>query len=445
MSDFDQNPKSPSGLPSSKASSEKKQGAESSTSSFAKMSSLPGSKEAAEAAAGFSQKRSSADASKPSSNESMDLVRKRRERMKNHKPTTAPRIPLAKKIAGISIVFAFVVVGYWTFKKDDYLLGDGELPVITAESSISDGADFKVPPTEEDIIASPHSDKQFYSELDQSKPNQTNAVKAGGLRALPEDPSQQVSQEKMMAQAEQDLSKEANAGESMTVASTQKGDDNPVQAEAAKDVVVAVVDEPKAQEARKVSKPRKTLEMAIQETQNKVKQESQVLSYQKNVTKHKVRTANDHLDIVRDDSLTTAAKTSNTGAGKPKTIQVKSADNAKKTVRVHYNKVPEGMKATAKAPVRSAAPKSSPKAGSYYIQVASLANEGAAASEAKRIENKAAGDLSAANRRTVRVDLGQPKGIKYRVQYGPYAKQNAVDACKSLKGKSGIGCFVIRG
>lgn len=338
--------------------------------------------------------------------ESMDLVRKRRERMLNHKPSTSPKLPLGKKIAGISIAFAFVVVGYWVLKDDDYLLDGGGLPVITAESSVEGEEEFKEAPTKEDIITSPHSDKTFYSELDQSQQSNTPT----NLRKLPEDPSPQVSQQAMMVEADSSDAKidMADALKSQETSVEQPGTSSD-------EVTVAVVDEAKTEPVKQPSKqpekPHKTLEMAIRETSQNLQTESNILAQDDTIEKHQVRTPNDHLKIVDKDSDTPKA---------PSVAALKSTQN-------------------------SDASMSSKTTGAYWVQVAALTNENSAVTEAKRIEGKANGHLDQTKRRTVRVDLGKPKGIKYRVQYGPYAKQGAVDACKTLKSQDGIGCFVVRG
>ena len=383
-------------------------------------------------------------------NDSMDLVRKRRDRMKNHRPSTSPKLSPQKKLFGFILLCAFAIGGYWTFKSDDFTLEDNDLPVLMAEDSSSEDSpsdylsDFKTAPNEEDIIASPNSDKQFYAELDQSERKSLERKKTG-LRALPERPTEQISQEAMQNEAIELAEKESEeVQQDAIVAEAQNPQENPNKVEPSKTV----------------SRPKKTLEMAMMETKRKMLAESKLLASNDDLSKKELKNPTDQLKIIENADDTSGSSTTTGTPQKTKT------QNAKITLETTSKSSKSGSKLLAKAETTKPKPaviqtKSSAKTqavptksqnktvtihkGAYWVQVASMSTQDTAVKESKRIESRSKNLLSAKNRRTLRVDLGKPKGIKHRVQYGPFSKPSAVDTCKTLKGEYGISCFVTRG
>ena len=148
--------------------------------------------------------------------------------------------------------------------------------------------------------------------------------------------------------------------------------------------------------------------MAIQETQVEMKKNAQSLAQDASLSKHDVK----------------------------KVISKKAPSKAKLTIASKKSVPTVAKKKTASAVVSGSG---------YWVQVASLPTQASAHKEAKRLQGKSAKELKVQKYRTVRVDLGKPKGVRYRVHFGPLSKSQAVQKCKNLKGNEKISCLVVKG
>lgn len=81
--------------------------------------------------------------------------------------------------------------------------------------------------------------------------------------------------------------------------------------------------------------------------------------------------------------------------------------------------------------------------GTYFVQLASITSEAAAAKEWSKIKSAYSAQLSQAEYRVNRADLGE-KGIYYRIQAGPYSKDRANAICDAIKAQKPGGCLVVR-
>ncbi len=103
---------------------------------------------------------------------------------------------------------------------------------------------------------------------------------------------------------------------------------------------------------------------------------------------------------------------------------------------------PTNLRAPAPAP---AAPAPSASAtGSYRIQLAAVRAQDAAQQEWDKMKSAHAGVLGRLSSQIVRVDLGESRGVFYRIQAGPFGDAEAARrACTALKDRN-VGCLVVR-
>jgi cell division protein FtsN len=80
--------------------------------------------------------------------------------------------------------------------------------------------------------------------------------------------------------------------------------------------------------------------------------------------------------------------------------------------------------------------------GNTWIQLGSYRDVAGAKKEWESVRKKNASLVKGAGMRTEKVALGA-KGIFYRLQVGPFGKDEAAAACAGLK-KAGSGCFVVK-
>lgn len=296
------------------------------------------------------------------------------------------------KISAIALIFAGVVLSVWTMKSSRSFIDDDDLPMIANDF----GADsFKVAPGEDDSIQAPHSDKEFYSELEPTPSTAPNEE----FRATPEMPSNQISQAALAKEeGESDVSQPSKI--ETKGASSQETDRPTVN------VVETANKTPetyKAPAPTVSSQPRKTLQMAINETQQDIHKTAKNLAHDRDLSKTQ-GSALATLPVTPKEAPKAAVTTS------PLKIVETPTPNAQKI---------------------------------YWVQIASLPTQAAAQKEWSRLQGKASAILKGQNHRSVRVDLGKPKGIRYRVHVGPFTKAQAIQKCQNLK-NSQMGCLVIK-
>lgn len=127
------------------------------------------------------------------------------------------------------------------------------------------------------------------------------------------------------------------------------------------------------------------------------------------------------------------------------------ASEKKKEVETNITASPT-IKPETKPVVKASTPKAEPvktppasvKSGSYYVQLGSLKSETDAKSAWTTYQNKYKGLLPANDYRINKADISG-KGIFYRLQAGPFAKDSADNICNTIKNKYKGGCFVIKG
>ncbi len=98
------------------------------------------------------------------------------------------------------------------------------------------------------------------------------------------------------------------------------------------------------------------------------------------------------------------------------------------------------------APVQvtsSTAPKATPNAAlSHYVQLSSIRDQKRAAEQWSKLKSKYSSALSNSNYRIQKKDLGA-KGIYYRIQAGPFSKNDAADKCSAIKAITPSGCYLV--
>ena len=77
----------------------------------------------------------------------------------------------------------------------------------------------------------------------------------------------------------------------------------------------------------------------------------------------------------------------------------------------------------------------------YSLQLGSLPTEIIAQQELKRLKNKYH-DLINTVIKVVKIDLGKPKGVRYRISAGSFTKKHALKKCNNIK-KLGGACLVV--
>ena len=85
-------------------------------------------------------------------------------------------------------------------------------------------------------------------------------------------------------------------------------------------------------------------------------------------------------------------------------------------------------------------PKPVTSSGDYFIQLASIKYKSRAEAEWTKLQQKY-GQLSGYGHRVESADLGE-RGMYYRIQAGPMAKDEASSVCDSIKRITPGGCLV---
>ena len=344
--------------------------------------------------------------------------------VRNLRPTSTSKggfmgkfnLSMPVKISAIVLIFTGVVLSVWTMKSSRSFVDDDDLPMIANDF----GADsFKAAPGEEDATQAPHSDKEFYSELEPAQPmTMGTAESKEQLRTTPEAPSEQVSQEALFVEA----NKTSEGGVDKSISETSKGaaKAGPALTASAKETentTIKVVETAndtaetyKAPAPTALTQPRKTLKMAINDTQHAIHKTAKSLVHDKSLSK-------DHLE----------KKAAPVQVGKAKSTSSQKV-----------------VKAAAPSKMESSSPSAHSSAQKiYWVQIATLPTQAAAAKEWRRLQGKAPKLLKGQNYQAVRVDLGKPKGIRYRVHFGPFTKSQAIQKCQTLK-SSKMGCLVVK-
>jgi len=83
------------------------------------------------------------------------------------------------------------------------------------------------------------------------------------------------------------------------------------------------------------------------------------------------------------------------------------------------------------------------KAGSYFVQLASVTSKTGAHSEWGKLQDEYAAQLSQVSYRVQEADLGE-RGIYYRIQAGPMSKDSADKICGEIKAQKPGGCLVVK-
>ncbi len=86
--------------------------------------------------------------------------------------------------------------------------------------------------------------------------------------------------------------------------------------------------------------------------------------------------------------------------------------------------------------------KETAKAGTHYVQLASVKDEAAAKAEWKKMQT-AHGVLAPLNLNLERADLGA-KGVFFRIQGGPVSEAEAKQICQAISTKKPGGCLVVK-
>jgi len=79
--------------------------------------------------------------------------------------------------------------------------------------------------------------------------------------------------------------------------------------------------------------------------------------------------------------------------------------------------------------------------GSHFVQLGSIKDASAAGAEWSKLNKKYPSELAGAKYRVERADLGD-RGVFYRIQAGPMAKDSASEICGSIKSQTPGGCLV---
>jgi hypothetical protein len=92
----------------------------------------------------------------------------------------------------------------------------------------------------------------------------------------------------------------------------------------------------------------------------------------------------------------------------------------------------------------TAEPTTANGAGGFRVQLAAVRESAAAQREWEKIKAAHTDVLGRLSANVVRVDLGEPRGVFYRIQAGPFGDaEGARKACASLKERN-VGCLVVR-
>lgn len=81
--------------------------------------------------------------------------------------------------------------------------------------------------------------------------------------------------------------------------------------------------------------------------------------------------------------------------------------------------------------------------GTYYVQLASISARERAGAEWAKFQKTYAGQLSSADYRVQEADLGA-RGTFYRIQAGPFSKEDADSICNAIKAQKPGGCLVVK-
>ena len=365
--------------------------------------------------------------------DALNLVRNRRltKNAKRHFHLSMPA-----KISAVALIFIGAVTGVWLMRSSPHVVNEDDLPLLTTEF---EGEEFKVAPDEADAFHVPHEDKTLYSEFE---PKDQRAIPEK-LRTEAEVPHPQVSQEDLMAQAElapqpssapqTQMSVEDQPASEATVAQNHSS-----ATPEAKDFV-SKSDPTTAEETITVVE---SVETHVKEELDQSKQNPNS-SYNKSVI----------LALLSKDGKQSDPSSVNSN-GQPHLTPAPQAleqnpasalaSQATGTTQEGVQKGAKGFEGAFEGANSSGMPQAATlgKAG-YWIQLASLPTETAAEKEWNRIQAKCTQDLNQQDHRIMRVDLGKPKGVRYRLQCGPLPRSEAVQKCRSIK-SNGVDCLVVK-
>ncbi len=79
----------------------------------------------------------------------------------------------------------------------------------------------------------------------------------------------------------------------------------------------------------------------------------------------------------------------------------------------------------------------------YFVQLSSITDKSVAPKEWSKLQTAYTGILKDSGYRVQRADLGE-RGIYYRIQAGPYSKEQASQICGQIKAQKPGGCLVVR-
>jgi Sporulation related domain. len=360
------------------------------------------------------------DQQKPELSTERDALNLVRNRRLAKTPKRSFRLPMPAKISAVALIFIGAVTGVWLMRSSPHVVNEEDLPLLTAEF---EGEEFKVEPDEADAFHVPHEDKTLYSEFE-PKAQRPAPEK---LRPEPEVPHSQVSQEELMAQAEL-------ASQSTVQAPLQE------QADLAANSAQTPASVPTADNAASLSQDRDpTAEKAITVVES---MESQV---KEEATQAEQAPSNPQHKSVILALLANGSQQPGTPAEHPTPKTNGTSPAQASTAKVNDGAVPAPLK---EAPIREmthalSMAQDNTKIGMYWVQVASLPTETAAEKEWNRIQAKCTKDLNGHDHRLMRVDLGKPKGVRYRVQCGPFARPDAVQKCRNMQ-HNGVNCLVVK-
>lgn len=133
--------------------------------------------------------------------------------------------------------------------------------------------------------------------------------------------------------------------------------------------------------------------------------------------------------------------TANTAAAPTPAPAEKTVDMAQAAQAAAQLEPTSGPATTAAAAAKVEPAAGAASAGSFYVQVGSVKEEGKAADEWKKIQAKYT-SLNSLSHRVERADLGA-KGVFYRIQAGPVSKDQAASTCDAIKKVTPGGCLVV--
>ena len=306
-----------------------------------------------------------------------------------------------------------------------------DLPIIRA-----DAGDIRIAPPEGGGVEMPHRDSTVFSSIRPAELNETPPVEnlaaseapVNKLDAFAKEAEQMFAEGNVEGNAVDATKAEPASGTEITESIAVSEESEVPDAAEEVDVLAAA-----AKTAETKTLAVKTEKISPADLMAAAERGDDVVSTD-TPTQHPAGAAPDTLAYVQSILDEKDGKAAGVSAGVSKDATKSSLNTKVDTTQPAVQKIEPAAGAAARAPI---------KPGSFFVQLGSVTDESKATGESARLSKSYSGILQGASVRVQRADLGE-KGIRFRIQAGPMAKDSAVNLCNEIKVQKPGGCIVVQ-